>query len=141
MSTNNVGVNGVDAVSLSLVDVLSPDTSELLGAGVLGQAKKEMADEANKNLVELAKAIMSSAKCTLTSLTQEEVQLQAALDEVKKRKATALSYVEYASSDNKGLFALAAYVGLKNSVVRWCATHSVVIPANTDPIWGLPAQA
>lgn len=141
MSTDNVGVNGVDAVSLSLIDVLSPATCELLGAGVLGRAKKEMADEANENLVELAKGIMTSAKATLTALTQEEVQLQAALDEVKKRKANTLSYVTYASGDNKGLFALAAHVGLKSSVVRWCTTHSVVVPVNTDPIWSLPAQA
>lgn len=129
-------VTGTSAVSqLTIADVISP--SKTFTASVLGEALKTKQDKASKALVGLAGVILDRAGCVAAELAQEAADLEARLVANRKTTAKLDEVVAYAQSTNN-VFALAAHVGLKSTAVQFAASNGLVVPANADPIWGLP---
>lgn len=137
MSNDNGASVAASVVSVSLMDVLSP---EVLGSGtsVLAKAKREMVERAGEELVELATTIMDVTKRKLTDKKTRQLALQAELDTIDKQISETEAYVAHANRSDAGLFALAAHTGLKANVQVWCQANGVVCPPNTDSVWSLP---
>lgn len=138
MSTNSVG-DASQAVGVTLLEVVSPATSPLNGT-VLAKAKAEHQKEAGEALVGLARDIMMSAQARLAGEVQRVQQLEAELEKAEKALAKTTTAVKYAETNDNGLFALAATLGAKQTIVDFCRRNSIVVPPNDSEIWNTPDQ-
>lgn len=135
MSTNSTGVDAT--VNVTLLDVVSPAVGGFSDS-VLGKAKAQHAENASKALVELATSVMLSAQARLATEKQAVIDLEAALVKAKEKYSATSRAVTHADKVNAGLFALAAYLGLKGNIQYWCRSNAVVVPGNDDPVWTVP---
>lgn len=123
---------------LSVLDVVSPGVS--FGDGVLARAKELQRDAAREDLLNVAQIILSATRGELGRLDTSIAALKAELKKLTDRRTVIEEASRYADAEsNKGLFALAATVGQKSTVLAWCQQTGVVAPANNDPIWSVPA--
>lgn len=124
---------------LSVLDVVSPSVS--FGDGVLARAKELQRDAAREDLLTVAQAILSATRGELGRLESTIAQLNTELAKLNARRDVIAKASAYADHEpNKGLFALAATVGQKVSVLAWCQKTGVVAPANDDAIWTIPGS-
>lgn len=124
--------------ALSVIDVVSPSVS--FGEGVLAKAKENQRERAREDLLVVADVILNATRGELTRLDSAIAQLQSELNKLTKRRDVVCAAAAHADREpNKGLFALAATVGQKATVLQWCAQTGVVAPANDDVIWTVPA--
>lgn len=122
---------------LSVLDVVSPSVS--FGDGVLAEAKTKQRECARENLVVVAEMVLSATRAELGRLETDIADLNAQLRKLTDRRDVVRNASRYADhNSDKGLFALAATVGQKATVLRWCTQTGVVAPANDDPIWSVP---
>lgn len=129
-------VTGTSAVSqLTIADVINPNKA--FTASILGEALKQKQAKAATALTGLAGAILDRAGCVAAGLAQEAADLKAKLAINEKATAKLDEHVAYAQ-DTNNVFALAAHVGLKATAIQFAASNGLVVPANADPIWGLP---
>lgn len=123
--------------ALTVQDVISPRT---FGADVLSQALKAKAECASKQLVDFAGKVLSSAQAINTQLAQEEINLEAQLKAVRERKAKITAAAEHAQASNN-VFALAAAVGQKQAAIQFAQAAGLLVPANDDVVWTVPAKS
>lgn len=129
-------VSGTSAVSqLTIADVINPNKA--FTASVLGEALKQKQSKASTALTGLAGVILDRAGCVAAGLAQEAADLKARIAANEKATSKLDEVVAYAQESNN-VFALAAHVGLKDAAIKFAASNGLVVPANADPIWGLP---
>lgn len=123
------------AAALTVQDVIGPKT---FGGDVLSQALKAKVESANKQLIAFASAILSSAQARNTQLAQQEIDLEAALLKVRADRAKITAAAAHATATDN-IFPLAAVVGQKQGAIQFAQSAGVLVPANDDPIWTVPA--
>lgn len=123
--------------ALTVQDVISPRT---FGGDVLSQALKAKAEAASKQLIDFAGRVLSSAQAINTNLAQQEIDLEAALKKVREQRAKINAAADHAQATNN-VFALAAVVGQKASAIQFAQQAGLLVPANDDAVWTVPAQA
>lgn len=134
MSTNTSG----STVGVTLLEVVAPPVSGAFSSTILGAAKQQHQKQAAESLVDLAKQVMLAAQARLAAESQRVKDLQSALTQATECMDKTAAAVQHADTIDSGLFALAAYLGLKSSVQAWCRSNAVVTPANDDVVWSLP---
>lgn len=123
--------------ALTVQDVISP---RAFGADVLSQALKVKAECASKQLVDFAGKVLNSAQALNTSLAQQEIDLEAQLKAIKERRGKINAAADHAQATNN-VFALAAAVGQKGAAILFAQQAGLLVPANDDAVWTVPAQA
>lgn len=121
---------------LTISAVTNP-TSIKFGDGVLATALKEQAEKANANYVSFAKFILERVQRERACLTQEKLALEAKIKTLTEREEKINKGIDAADDPNKGLFPLAAILGLKEDAIYFAKENGVVVPSNTDPVWSL----
>lgn len=116
------------------IDAVTDPTSMTFGTGVINEALKIRAEKAQKAYVDFAGNILDVLANKRARHAQAIRDLEAAIATEKKSLET-LSKAQDAVNTRKGLFPLAAALGMKESAIAFAKTNSIVVPASTDDVW------
>lgn len=120
-------------VVLTIEAVTNPE-SMTFGTSVIDQALKNRAEKAQKAYIGFAESILDVLANKRARHTQTIRYLEAAIASEKKALET-LAKAQDSVNTRKGLFPLAAALGMKESAINFARVNSIVVPASTDDVW------
>lgn len=120
-------------VELTIEHVTNPESGNF-GAGVLGEALRQQAEAAKKQLVTIAGAIVSAARTERAELASQKASLQEAIKKIEKREAVLAAAMAQANGP-RGVLPLAATVGSKCAVMDFMRKNGVVVPPSDSDVW------
>lgn len=116
------------------IDAVTNPESMSFGTSVIDAALKNRAEKAQKAYVEFAGNILDVLANKRARHTQAIRDLEAAIA-AEKKALDSLSKAQDAVNSRKGLFPLAAALGMKESAINFAKANSIVVPASTDDVW------
>lgn len=120
-------------VLLTVESVTNP-TAVQFGNTVIDAALRVRAEKAQKAYVDFAGTILDVLANRKARHAQTIKDLEAAIA-VEQKNLAALIKAQDLVGGPKGLFPLAAALGMKQSAMEFARTNSIVVPASTDDVW------